>query len=133
MGETGCGKTALVEFMCAVLGVRLVSFDVHGGYTQATIEEKMNEVKRIAEVELPERRAEEIATLIAEKEFDKAEKVPLKSVWVFFDEINTCNYLGVFNEMLCTLSSCSSSLCICRPWKSKKTVYNALYREGVTC
>ena len=40
MCETGCGKTSLVKFLCAVLGVTLFTFDVHGGYTMVMINEK---------------------------------------------------------------------------------------------
>ena len=37
MGETGCGKTALVEFLCKALDVQLFQFDVHGGYTECVL------------------------------------------------------------------------------------------------
>ena len=32
MGETGCGKTYLLKFMASVLGLKMISVDVHGGY-----------------------------------------------------------------------------------------------------
>ena len=31
--------------------------------------------------------------------------------WVFFDEVNTCEYLGVFNEILCEY--CTRSRVVC--------------------
>ncbi|CAD7944987.1 unnamed protein product [Amoebophrya sp. A25] len=37
MGETGCGKTALVEFICDTLKFPLKKLDLHGGITDAEI------------------------------------------------------------------------------------------------
>ena len=31
MGECGCGKTELIKFLCAFLGVRLLVLNCHGG------------------------------------------------------------------------------------------------------
>ena len=46
MGECGCGKTELVKYLCAWLGVRLLILNVHGGTTEgditATFEEAMH-------------------------------------------------------------------------------------------
>ena len=37
MGECGCGKTELVKYLCAWLGVELLILNVHGGTTEADI------------------------------------------------------------------------------------------------
>ena len=39
MGETGCGKTALVEFICTALQFPLEKLDLHGGITDREITE----------------------------------------------------------------------------------------------
>ena len=36
-GECGCGKTYLINYVCAWLDVQLVTLDVHGGTTEADI------------------------------------------------------------------------------------------------
>ena len=37
MGECGCGKTALIKYLCAFLNAPIVTLDVHGGTTEADI------------------------------------------------------------------------------------------------
>ena len=37
MGETGCGKTALVEYICDMLRFPLMKIDLHGGVTDADV------------------------------------------------------------------------------------------------
>ena len=36
MGETGCGKTALVKFLAETLDFKLFTLDIHGGITDAS-------------------------------------------------------------------------------------------------
>jgi hypothetical protein len=44
MGETGCGKTSLLTQLMAVLGARLFTLNVHGGYMEADVIRWMEEV-----------------------------------------------------------------------------------------
>jgi len=37
MGECGCGKTELVRYLCAWLGVKLLVLNVHGGTTEEDV------------------------------------------------------------------------------------------------
>ena len=77
MGETGCGKTSLVRYLARTCDVPFHVFNFHAGITE-----------------------EELVTFVSEMEVE-AEAESGKDVWVFLDEINTCEYLGTVNEMIC--------------------------------
>jgi len=92
MGETGCGKTRLVEFLAAIHQVGsdpnsvestlpLVKRDVHGGTTEEDILRDIDEAR--AKLEALDRAGAENA-----------------KVYIFFDEINTCHNLGLFKGLL---------------------------------
>ena len=77
MGETGCGKTFLVRyFVKAVLGVKLLIFNIHAGTTNSDLDAMMDKIRVEAE------RSEE-------------------NVWVFLDEFNTSKCVGRICDMLC--------------------------------
>ncbi|XP_047672985.1 E3 ubiquitin-protein ligase rnf213-alpha-like isoform X3 [Tachysurus fulvidraco] len=85
MGETGCGKTRLIKFMCELQrsgipadNMKLVK--VHGGTTPHNIYAKVQE-------------AETIASL-------NKENYDLQSV-IFFDEANTTEAISCLKEVLC--------------------------------
>ena len=75
MGETGCGKTSLVRYLARTCGVPFHVFNFHAGVTE-----------------------EEVIDFIDQRE---TEAKTGKEVWVFLDEINTCEYLGTINEVIC--------------------------------
>ena len=75
MGETGCGKTSLVRYLAKTCGVPFHVFNFHAGVGK-----------------------EEVACFVQNMEKEAANG---KEVWVFLDEINTCDYLGTINEMIC--------------------------------
>ena len=79
MGETGCGKTSLVRYLAKTCDVPLCVFNFHAGVTETHIINFVEGIKK--EALSPERR-----------------KQPM---WVFLDEINTCDYLGTINEIMC--------------------------------
>ena len=64
MGETGCGKTKLMEFLSDILNIELFKCDVHGGFTADLI---------IKFMEAPIKKAKNSKFMI----------------WVFLDEVNT--------------------------------------------
>ena len=78
MGECGCGKTMLIQYLCAWLGAAFLTLDVHGGTAAHEI---------IATLE----RAEALAAA-ADADGGAAE------VWVFFDELNTCAHVSLMAE-----------------------------------
>ncbi|KAL2078388.1 hypothetical protein ACEWY4_026073 [Coilia grayii] len=85
MGETGCGKTRLVRFLCdlqregrAIQNMKLVK--VHGGTTAETIYRKVQEAEMLAE--------------------ENQKKYKLDTV-LFFDEANTTEAIFAIKEVLC--------------------------------
>ena len=67
MGETGCGKTSLIEFMCDMLDIELVKADVHGGFTESDVVRHANQA------------------------IEAAVANPAKNVWLFYDEVRVLN------------------------------------------
>ncbi|XP_071137099.1 E3 ubiquitin-protein ligase rnf213-alpha-like [Mytilus edulis] len=92
MGETGCGKTRLIKFMCKLQqppGVNvenMILMKVHGGTKASDI------IKKV-------RKAEEIARLNA-AEFVNTDYRNMDTV-LFFDEANTTEAIGVIKEIMC--------------------------------
>lgn len=85
MGETGCGKTRLVRFLCALQREdkpveNMVLVKVHGGTTAQMIYRKVKEAERLAE---NNRRIHELDTIL------------------FFDEANTTEAIFAIKEILC--------------------------------
>ncbi|XP_073773817.1 E3 ubiquitin-protein ligase rnf213-beta isoform X3 [Danio rerio] len=85
MGETGCGKTRLVRFLCDlqregrdVENMKLVK--VHGGTTSETIYKKVREAEELAQ--------------------KNRQKYKLDTV-LFFDEANTTEAIFAIKEVLC--------------------------------
>ena len=104
MGETGCGKTRLIRYMCdlqafgtgyqtmlmmKVSNAKLYSHtvncviihQVHGGITEQDIEQKMKEVLELAKQ-------------------NKKASPPVDTV-LFFDEANTTEAIGLIKEIMC--------------------------------
>ncbi|XP_077330445.1 E3 ubiquitin-protein ligase RNF213-like isoform X2 [Lithobates pipiens] len=84
MGETGCGKTRLIKFLCHLCkgfvdteNMKLVK--VHGGTTAETIYQKILEAQEIAQIN----KAEGCETVL------------------FFDEANTTEAISSIKEALC--------------------------------
>ncbi|CAF3343766.1 unnamed protein product [Rotaria socialis] len=80
MGETGCGKTALIQFLCQkVLDDEMEVFRIHAGVTNEQIIEKIYEFSK---------RANECLL------YDKR-------LWIFLDEFNTTPNIGLIKEITC--------------------------------
>ena len=82
MGETGVGKTKLLEMLATLYGhgnLRWERLQIHAGTTDEKIVSFLEEVN------------------------DKVKKEGAedKITWIFFDEINTCNSLGLITEIMC--------------------------------
>ena len=112
MGETGCGKTSLITFFCRnVLQDKLEIFNIHAGVTTKMIIEKMQEFILTANYGLNEN----------------------QNLWIFFDEFNTSENLGLICEMLTDRKLLGESLpdnmillAACNPYKlrSKKIKFD---------
>ena len=82
IGETGVGKTKLLEMLATLYGkgkCRWKKLQIHAGITDEKIIAFIDEIN------------EEI-----EKKGEKNELI-----WIFFDEMNTCNSLGLITEIMC--------------------------------
>ena len=84
MGETGCGKTRLINFMCKLQAKRrnienLVVLKVHGETTRDDILKSYKEALRLACKNV----VQEVDTIL------------------FFDEANTSHTIGLIKEILC--------------------------------
>ncbi|XP_065899490.1 E3 ubiquitin-protein ligase rnf213-alpha-like isoform X3 [Dysidea avara] len=85
MGETGCGKTRLIKYMCELLSLNspdngtLVIMKVHGGVTEDDIIKEVTKARELAK---------------------KNAKDGLETV-MFFDEANTTEAIGLIKEVMC--------------------------------
>ncbi|UZO04042.1 uncharacterized protein OCT59_024441 [Rhizophagus irregularis] len=72
-GEAGCGKTSLIAYLALMVEVQFQSLNLHAGIDEKTIMMFMN---------------------------DSLEKAEKGEIWLFFDEINTCNYIGLLADLI---------------------------------
>ena len=98
MGETGCGKTALIRKLSELINNgnnKMEILNIHAGTDNKDIIEFIEQI-------IPKARKldeEEEKKKIKEKQLgNNYEK---KKLWVFFDEINTCNSMGLLSEIIC--------------------------------
>ncbi|XP_074854696.1 E3 ubiquitin-protein ligase rnf213-alpha-like [Carettochelys insculpta] len=118
MGETGCGKTKLVQFMCSLQRAgrkvqNMMLVRVHGGTSSKIIHKKVKEAIQLA------RRNEEMHTM---------------DTVLFFDEANTTEAVFAIKEVLCDRSvngepiptTCLKVVAACNPYKrhTKETIEN---------
>ena len=105
MGETGCGKTALIKKLNQLLNngeETLVTLNIDPSYKDEKLLKKMNIINNMA-------------------------KANNKEVWVFFDEINTCDSLALINEIFINrtyngikLENNIRLIGACNPYRKKK-------------
>ncbi|CAB4488333.1 unnamed protein product [Rhizophagus irregularis] len=72
-GEAGCGKTSLIAYLALMVEVQFQSLNLHAGIDEKTIMMFMDDSQK------------------------KAEK---GEIWLFFDGINTCNYIGLLADLI---------------------------------
>ncbi|KAI6647051.1 E3 ubiquitin-protein ligase [Oopsacas minuta] len=85
MGETGCGKTRLIQFMCSLQALQtgatnMLILKVHGGTTEKDVMTKVEEAEALA---MKNFREHDIDTVL------------------FFDEANTSPAIGLIKEIMC--------------------------------
>ncbi len=76
-GETGAGKSFLIQYLCTVLEYNLSKIVIHGGHSDEDIFNFMRLVK------------------------ERALQAPAATFVVFLDEVNTTNSLGAIKEIVC--------------------------------
>ena len=106
MGETGCGKTRLIEMAFKLINknkdISIKKLDIHAGTNDEDIIKFIE--KTIAEVTEEDDRlyAKEISKNENKKYLnDIKNSIYTREIWIFFDEINTCNSMGLLSEILC--------------------------------
>ncbi|CAI2170802.1 7188_t:CDS:10 [Funneliformis geosporum] len=72
-GDAGCGKTSLISFLAKVVEVEFYALNLHAGIKEKDIKDFMNESHK---------------------------KALISEIWLFFDEINTCNHIGLLAELI---------------------------------
>lgn len=77
LGETGCGKSFLMAYLCKILDMDLRRITLHGGHTEKDIIDFIYPI-------IEEANSHEMANYI-----------------VFFDESNTCAHTGILKEIVC--------------------------------
>lgn len=77
MGETGCGKTSLIRFLSTVCQIDFQILCIHAGVTEDMLINKISACD------------------------SDAKKNFARDVWLFLDEINTCDHLGLICDVLC--------------------------------
>jgi hypothetical protein len=105
MGETGCGKTALITKLSQILNngeIVVQIINIHPGITDKYLCKKMKEMNEEA----------------------KSKKTEL---WVFFDEINTCLSLSLLTEIFVNKTFNGEKICdnirligACNPYRRRK-------------
>ena len=143
MGETGCGKTSLIRKLSELINngeSKMKILNIHAGITDQEIidflNKKQKNKKSIIE-EAEELQKEEEAM---KKQFEEKGQIYFeKKIWVFLDEINTCNSMGLICEMM-TKQSCQGNplpksitfIAACNPYRMvvKDEEPNGLKIEG---
>ncbi|MES1913549.1 MAG: hypothetical protein MHM6MM_005738 [Cercozoa sp. M6MM] len=75
-GETGCGKSSLIQQLCFYLGYSLRTLNVHGGVDDS-----------------------QVLTWVNVRVHEALSHTNMRFVW-FFDELNTCESLALFKSIL---------------------------------
>ena len=115
MGETGCGKTSLLKMLSIFMNKgseKMKTLNVHAGTNEEDIINFMNQVvlnnlQKDMDDELNSIMEKfdankDVAKYNREKYLaEHREKIKKKKVWVFFDELNTCNSMGLITEIMC--------------------------------
>ena len=110
MGETGCGKTALIKKLNELLNngkETLETINIHPGITDENLIKIMNDIN------------------------EKANKNLKEELWVFFDELNTCNSLALLTEIFLNRSFNGKKLAkniriigACNPYRKRRENQN---------
>ena len=145
MGETGCGKTSLIRKLSELINngeSKMKILNIHAGITDQEIFDFLYHKEKEADKNI----IEEAEALQKEEEIKKKQgeqtnfKYFEKKLWIFLDEINTCNSMGLICEMM-TKQSCQGVplpknivfIAACNPYRMvvKDEEPNGLKLKGV--
>ena len=77
IGETGCGKTSLIKYLAEVSETKRIVYNIHAGLSRDDI---------CAKISLENRKAREKIN---------------EPIWLFLDEINTSEHIGILSDAVC--------------------------------
>ena len=106
IGETGCGKTSLIRKLNELLNNgedKMKILNIHSGITNETIiqflfsKQEYNNMSIIEEAKV----LEELEQIVYDDHLKKGKYYEKRKLWIFLDEINTCNSLGLISELIC--------------------------------
>ena len=85
MGETGCGKTRMIKYLCDILKARkrcknIILMKVHGGLSKKTINQKVEEALKVAN--------------------ENYHHYNVKMTVMFFDEANTTSWIHLIKDIV---------------------------------
>ena len=159
MGETGCGKTKLIEMASQLINrgeSKIHKLNIHAGIQDNDIinffERLDTNIKNEDDI-LYYNKVREFENLSKEaknsylKNSSKVEillnyqkEIKERKIWIFFDEINTCNSMGLLTEIMCKntiygkpLDNRYVFIAACNPYRvSKKENFllNVLYKKN---
>ena len=120
MGETGCGKTTLIEMAFNLINkgkTEIKKLNIHSGTNDKDIitflDKISEEIKTEDEImllkknfefnEFSENEKNEYIKRKSQEEISKEfqKEIESRQIWVFFDEINTCDSMDLLSEILC--------------------------------
>ena len=159
MGETGCGKTTLIEMASKLINkgqIKILKMNIHAGVNDQDIIKFMDDVEARVKAEdarLLKAKKDEFNSL--PEEYKKAylkknskekiyseyeNEIKSRKIWIFFDEINTCNSMGLFIEIFCKNSIYGKPLddryvyiAACNPYRvsaNENKLLNVLYKKN---
>ena len=135
MGETGCGKTSLIRKLYQLMNDgedNMKILNIHSGISNEDIKnflfqkkEINNNMSIVEEANI----LEKIENKVQKSYLKKGIIYNKKKLWVFLDEINTCNCLGLISELICK-HSCNGIplpnnivfIGACNPYRSSKII-----------
>ena len=98
MGETGCGKTSLIRKLSEMINKgenKMIILNIHPGITDKDIINFLKQKVIDEAIKLYEEDKE------TKKKYDKENQIYVpRKIWVFLDEINTCNSMGLITEIM---------------------------------
>ena len=159
MGETGCGKTKLIEMASQLINNgtnKLHKLNIHAGINDEDIInfiEKLNKKIEIEDKELYNQKTQEFEKYSIDdknmylRSFSKSEifsnyekEIKARKIWIFLDEINTCNSMGLITEIMCKNTIYGKPLddryvfiAACNPYrvsKERNLFLNVLYKKN---
>ena len=161
MGETGCGKTTLIEMASKLYNrgkSNIKKMNIHAGITNEDIIyffKKTKELVKSEDSKMLNEKKKEFESLKEEnkkaylKKYNNdkeklfksyEEEIKNRNIWIFFDEINTCNSMGLLTEIICNNSIYGEPLdkryvfiAACNPYRvieRENTIFDILYKKN---